>query len=230
MTYSYGSSATVPAVDGGPQAVTRVSRNVGQTISYDYDPRGNLDGRYEGTTLTHGYTFDVENRLTSVKIGASNPTQFTYDADGQRVMTTQPDGTIIYTPFPDYELTDPPTGADTVRTTYRLDGQIVAVQTKVGAAAGAFYFTYTDHLGNIAALGQGSGVATGSLARFDPFGNYRTTPATTTNPSISNHGFTGHRMNNTGANDLGLIYMNARYYLPEVGRFVSADSIVPEPR
>ena len=35
-------------------------------------------------------------------------------------------------------------------------------------------------------------------------------------------------MNNTG-NDLGLIYMNARYYLPEVGRFISADTIVPDP-
>lgn len=61
----------------------------------------------------------------------------------------------------------------------------MAVQTKVGAATGTFYFTYTDHLGNIAALGQGSGVVAGSLARFDPFGNYRTTPGTTVNPAIS---------------------------------------------
>ena len=28
----------------------------------------------------------------------------------------------------------------------------------------------------------------------------------------------------------GLIYMNARYYLPEVGRFISADTIVPDPK
>jgi RHS repeat-associated protein len=26
-----------------------------------------------------------------------------------------------------------------------------------------------------------------------------------------------------------LIYMNARYYVPSVGRFASADSIVPQP-
>ena len=37
-------------------------------------------------------------------------------------------------------------------------------------------------------------------------------------------------MNNTTVNNLGLIYMNARYYLPEIGRFVSADTIVPEPQ
>jgi RHS repeat-associated protein len=72
----------------------------------------------------------------------------------------------------------------------------------------------------------------GSLARYDPFGNYRTWPSSAVNPAISNHGFTGHRHNNTGiypTQNVGLIYMNARYYLPEVGRFISPDTIVPEP-
>lgn len=75
------------------------------------------------------------------------------------------------------------------------------------------------------------GFVNGSLARYDPFGNYRTEPATTVNPDISSRGFTGHRTNNTGIDDIqniGLIYMNARYYLPEIGRFISADTIVPE--
>jgi RHS repeat-associated protein len=67
-----------------------------------------------------------------------------------------------------------------------------------------------------------------SLSRFDPFGNFRT-PPTGSNPTITNHGYTGHRHNNTGNDNLGLIYMNARYYLPEVGRFISPDTIVPEP-
>ena len=52
------------------------------------------------------------------------------------------------------------------------------------------------------------------------------------NPLISDRGFTGHVHDNTGpypTQNVGLIYMNARYYLPEVGRFVSADTIVPEP-
>jgi RHS repeat-associated protein len=67
-----------------------------------------------------------------------------------------------------------------------------------------------------------------SLSHFDPFGNFRT-PPTGSNPTITNHGYTGHRHNNTGNDNLGLIYMNARYYLPEVGRFISPDTIVPEP-
>ncbi|HUM71491.1 MAG TPA: RHS repeat-associated core domain-containing protein, partial [Chloroflexota bacterium] len=67
------------------------------------------------------------------------------------------------------------------------------------------------------------------MADYDPFSNFRTWLAPATNPAISNHGFTGHRHNNTGTNNLGLIYMNARYYLPEIGRFVSPDTIVPDP-
>jgi len=92
------------------------------------------------------------------------------------------------------------------------------------------YYAYTDHLGNVVAWTNASGGMVGSsLARYEPFGTYRTKPPSSVNPDISDRGFTGHRQNNTGAYDLGLIYMNARYYLPEVGRFISPDSIVPEP-
>jgi RHS repeat-associated protein len=63
----------------------------------------------------------------------------------------------------------------------------------------------------------------GSISRFLPFGDYRTTPAT--NPGTTDRGFTGHRHND----ELELIYMNARYFLPGTGRFISADTIVPDP-
>jgi hypothetical protein len=51
-----------------------------------------------------------------------------------------------------------------------------------------------------------------SVARYTPFGDWRTEPGT--NPEITDRGYTGHAHNNSGANDLGLIYMNARYYVP----------------
>ncbi len=48
---------------------------------------------------------------------------------------------------------------------------------------------------------------------------------------LTDEGYTGHTHNNlgNGADDLGLVYMNARYYIPGIGRFASADTIVPNP-
>jgi len=39
-------------------------------------------------------------RIEALKVGTAHPTVFAHDADRQRVQTTQPDGTIIYTPYP----------------------------------------------------------------------------------------------------------------------------------
>jgi hypothetical protein len=112
-------------------------------------------------------------------------------------------------PLPDYEITDPPTGANITRTTYRIAGQMVAIQTRTGTAAGTYDYTCTDHLGSVVALSNGNTYVGSSLARYDPFGNFRTTPATTVNPDKTSRDFTGHRHNSTGSYDLGLIYMKA---------------------
>lgn len=84
------------------------------------------------------------------------------------------------------------------------------------------YF-FADHLGSANVLSNSSGTeVSGSRAYFLPFGDYRGTPPTAAATEI---GFTGHHQNN----DVGLIYMNARYYVPGIGRFASADTIVPDP-
>ncbi len=100
-------------------------------------------------------------------------------------------------------------------------------------SAGTLYYTYGDPLGSVVAMSNtAGGIIANSLTRYDPFGNYRTWPGSNVNPLIFDRGFTGHVHDNTGpypTQNVGLIYMNARYYLPEVRRFVSADTIVPEP-
>ncbi|MCB8953074.1 MAG: RHS repeat-associated core domain-containing protein [Ardenticatenales bacterium] len=70
------------------------------------------------------------------------------------------------------------------------------------------------------------GMVGGSRARYLPFGSYRTAP-THLQPAglpYTDRGFTGQKHND----DVGLIYYNARYYLPGIGRFVSADTFVPD--
>jgi RHS repeat-associated protein len=57
--------------------------------------------------------------------------------------------------------------------------------------------------------------------RFLPFGGTHTTAGS----DLAGRGYTGH-LHNDG---VGLIYMNARYYVPSLGRFASADTLVPDP-
>jgi RHS repeat-associated protein len=57
-------------------------------------------------------------------------------------------------------------------------------------------------------------------ARFLSFGGYRTEPTA----DITDRGFTGHQENDY----IKLIYMNSRWYDAAIGRFISADTIVPE--
>jgi len=128
-------------------------------------------------------------------------TIFFYDA-GNCTGTLYLNEVKVYTPFPDYEETAPTSGATTQRTTYTLAGQLIAVRVHTGATGNGA--TYTDHLGNVVAWSDADGaLIAGSLARYEPFGGYRTGPAASVNPAISDRGFTGHRQNNTGAYDLG---------------------------
>ena len=66
----------------------------------------------------------------------------------------------------------------------------------------------------------------GTAARYKPFGGYAGgTPAN----YIQNRGFTGH--DRTQADDaLGVVYMNARVYMPSTGKFLTADTLVPDPK
>ncbi len=214
---------------------SRLERVTGLDFEIDdadgYDGRGNLK-TYTQSNVDYVLSYGVQGWLTSAQV-AGQTTTFLYDDSGQRVRTIYQSGTsqatTVYTLFPDYELEDPPgTGANTIRITHRLAGQIAAVQ-KLSGTTDELFYALTDHLGSIVALATKGGTqpVAGSVAAYEPFGAFLTTP--TTNTGTSDNGFTGHRHNNTGANDLGLIYMNARYYHPQLGRFVSPDSIVPEP-
>jgi RHS repeat-associated protein len=94
---------------------------------------------------------------------------------------------------------------------------------------GLFYL-HSDHLNSATFLTHGNGHASEGLKKanstkfFTPFGEYRIDPPDPAD-DITDRGFTGHKHND----DIKLIYMGARWYLPETGRFLSADSIVPNP-
>lgn len=85
------------------------------------------------------------------------------------------------------------------------------------------FHIHTDHLGSVAVLTRYNDgyVDWDSHAYYAPFGTYRVAPTT----DMTDRRFTGQRENM----EWGLYYYNARYYVPGLGRFASADTIVPDP-
>jgi RHS repeat-associated protein len=81
-------------------------------------------------------------------------------------------------------------------------------------------YMYGDHLGSVSLVTDDSGNVV-SQARYTPYGELRW-PAVSQMPT--DFGYTGQR-----ADSFGLMDYNARFYSPHLGRFVSADLIVPNP-
>ena len=200
-----------------PHAVTHLNG----VQKFWYDANGNMTRRIEGS-VTYEQTFNSENRLSSVAVGGSTTT-FIYDADGNRIQTIEPDGTTTTYPFPGYEEVAH-NGAVTRRTTYSLGGQAVALRVQGPGSENNLYYLITDRLGSTRlVLSEGGSAVPGSTARYLPFGDWRTEPTA----NLTDRGFTGHMQENLGNNDLGFIYMRARFFVPALGRFASADTIVP---
>ncbi|SHL55395.1 RHS repeat-associated core domain-containing protein [Rhodanobacter sp. OK091] len=86
--------------------------------------------------------------------------------------------------------------------------------------AGTHHYYYTDPQGTVLAKADASGAI---IATYDyaPYG----TAVASMSPAPNGPGYTGH----VNDPDTGLVYMQARYYDPSTGRFLSADPIDPTP-
>ncbi|GAA0242853.1 RHS repeat-associated core domain-containing protein [Rhodanobacter caeni] len=90
----------------------------------------------------------------------------------------------------------------------------------ITAHARTVTYVYTDPQGTPLAEADANGNIT---ARFDytPYGQ----PVTSMGAAPNGPGYTGH----VNDPDTGLVYMQARYYDPVVGMFLSIDPVGPEP-
>ena len=82
---------------------------------------------------------------------------------------------------------------------------------------GVVYYLHGDHLGSVSLATDASGAVV-ARQRYYPYGGMRWSSGT----SPTDFTYTGQR--DVG---LGLMHYGARYYLPGLGRFVSADTVAP---
>jgi len=181
-----------------PHAVTDV---VGYA-TYAYDANGNMTARGSQTL-----TWDVENRLVSVSGGGADMSAI-YDGDGNRAWKTENGQTVLY--LNRYFELDWSAG---YITHYYLGGQEIAHRN----ASGVRYVSQ-DQVNSTVLTTDSSG-STLATVKYYPYGAKRSVSGTLDTDKL----FTGQRLD-----DSGLYFYNARYYDASIGRFISADTIVPD--
>ncbi len=186
------------------------------------------DGNTTEETL---FDYDARDHLTQITRGPPGAGQvlgqFDYDADGMRVRVRDPAGldrgNVDYF-YDDSAVLEERRPDDTLLARYHYAASgALALDDYSGASGGARSYYHHDALGtptHLSASVDGSMVAS---YRVDPWGR----PRAGVDPQ-ANHNrklFTGHEYDASS----GLYYAKARYYDPDLARFISADSYLGSP-
>ena len=184
----------------------------GQSITYD--TIGNPLSYYNGNR----WTFNWENGrelATMTKAGVTWTN--TYDANGMRTRRTN--GTTYYEYVYDGStLSQMRFGANVLDFIYGAEGTPLAV-----IYSGSYYYYVTNAQGDVVALLNSSGNTVVTYT-YDAWGNPISTTGTmaailgTLNP-LRYRGYVYDT-------ETGLYYLQSRYYDPEIGRWINADSVV----
>lgn len=184
--------------------------NDGQKSAFEYDEDGNTTKRTIGAT-TQNLTWDDEGHLATLTQD-DKTTSYLYDAEGDRLIAKDADGTQTLTLPGNNELKIAADGTKQGVRYYTHGDETVAVRTSSG-----FSFLITDQQGTATAA-----VAMTTLAitrrKQLPFGATRSEQ---TESIPGTRGFVG------GTDDpTGLIHLGAREYDPILGRFLSVDPVI----
>ena len=196
------------------------------TYTYTYDNEGNLEERVKGTE-SHSFTWDHRNRLKSVlkqdsAIGTSATRQisYEYDAYDNRVskLVENFTGTDLFEEFYVYNqgqlevvLDD---SGDVIRRYMNGPGvdQVLAEEVYSNGVWQEVNWFLTDHQGTVRDVVSDGG--TNQKFEYDSFGNL-------TSGSSPRIGYASREFDS----DTGLYNNRARWYSPEMGRFISEDPI-----
>jgi len=209
LTRNNGTASLLPsAVASATYDAANEQTSFGGQI-LEYDTNGNLEKEKDnGGTLLRQYAWDARNRL--VGISGNAPATFNYDSLGRRISKT--------------------IGSQATQFQYDIDDIVAEIS---GGAVGAAYLRglnldepfirqtatgnehyHTDSLSSTMVLSNSSSTGTTSYV-YEPFGR-----TTSSGASSNPFQYTGRE------NDLASIYYyRARYYSPNLGRFMNEDRI-----
>ena len=222
-TYGYGASGA------GPHAVTSAG---GRT--YSYDANGNMTARLNGATTELSVAWSSFNKPTQITETASgDEAAFTYGPDRARFKQHVVDNSLAHDVVYIGSLYERRIrlGNPDELVHYIQAGATVAIHTIHDdglAATNKTRYLHRDHLGSVDTLTGETGAVIERLS-YDPHGKRRLSDWQAGTPVSPNaetpRGFTGHEH----LDSVGLIHMNGRIYDPMLGRFLSADPLVPDP-
>ena len=220
-----GTTQTAYTYNGLDQLQTATKEKgtaVDEVRQYSYDANGNqTDVKNTKTGQTDSYTYDAENRLSKVAVTDKDGKtaviqQNRYNGDGQRIQKVEgskttnyyyQDGVVSYT-----------TDGENSQTSQNLigtDGNILATQ-RYGSDHTDYLLYHKDIQGSTTSLVKEDGSADATY-RYTDFGE---TTINGDNKAENEVCYTGGIYDHS----TGLYYLNARYYNPEDGRFVTEDT------
>ncbi|WP_169741313.1 RHS repeat-associated core domain-containing protein [Andreprevotia chitinilytica] len=205
-TYSYNTRSQLTGI------TVQDSTKGNSSITLSYDPQGNLTSKTSGADTTV-YTYDGRDQLISIARNGTPLGQYRNNADGYRV---EKNATVngVTQQFHTYwdgvnALQDTDATGLLARYDFAGHNPIGMWQRDQGAQQLAH-----DALGSIIATTDATGTVQ-SETLYDAWGN----PTLKVGSSANKFGYTGHQMDG----ESGLIYFKARYYDPEIGRFITQD-------
>jgi RHS repeat-associated protein len=212
-TYNY----LVPSImnftydlDQPHHAVGTITTHRGASHDFSYDGNGNL---VEGPDLTNlenpairGIVYNAENMPVQINHGTKGTTSLDYDSTQKRAKKTSAAGTTYYINKL-FEIT--PHGV--VKYIFAGNNRVAAIKPQ-----GTFYI-HADHLNSATIITDKDGQVV-DQADYLPFGGRRENSI-----ALIDYRFTDQEWDKS----TGLYNYDARLYDPVIGRFVSADSIVP---
>jgi len=181
--------------------------------TYTYDNNGNTLTKVVGSNTTI-HAWDFENRLSSVTLpGTGGTVTFKYDPFGRRIYKSSSSGTSVYA-YDGSNLVEETNASGGIVARYSQTQYVDEPLAMLRGGATSFY--HADGLGSVTSLSN----ATGSLAQtytFDSFGKQTASGGSLTNPFQ----YTAREFDP----ETSLYYYRARYYDPNVGRFLSEDPL-----